>query len=293
MMRSFLKYLEYEKRFSQHTVTSYKTDLEQFSTFLGLNYPETSLLKADHRMVRDWMVQLVEANIQARSVNRKIASLRAYYKFLLKRQEISKDPTWKIKVLKIKKSIPHFVKENDLLNILDQHDFGEGFEGLRDKLMLELLYGTGIRLNELINLKEHDINHHDDTIKVLGKRNKERIIPVTHELTDLIKKYTIQKNKDIGPGESRNLLVTNEGGKCYPMLVYRIVNKFLTEYSSVEKKSPHVLRHTFATHLLDKGAELNAVKDLLGHSSLAATQVYTHNSLEKLKKVFDQAHPKA
>lgn len=293
MIRSFLKYLEYERRFSQHTITSYKTDLEQFDSFLKIFYPENSVENSDHRMVRDWMVQLVDRKIQARSVNRKIASLRSYYKFLLKRNFIEKDPTLKIKVLKTKKAIPYFVKENDVLNLFEKHDFGNDFDGLRDKLILELLYGTGIRLSELINLKESEINIHEDTIKVLGKRNKERIIPLTHELKRVIDQYLIQKNTEIGHIKNDYLLVTSEGDKCYPMLIYRTVKKFLTNFSSVEKKSPHVLRHTFATHLLNKGADLNAVKDLLGHSSLAATQIYTHNSLEKLKKAYDQAHPKA
>jgi integrase/recombinase XerC len=239
------------------------------------------------------MVSLVEENNTPRSINRKIASLRSFYKFLLKRELTSSDPTLKIRVLKSSKNIPQFVKEVDIIRILDEHVYGDGFEGIRDKLLLELLYGTGIRLSELINLQEKDINFFDETLKVLGKRNKERIIPLSKEIINLINIYKIQKRKNFDINEIDNLIVTNTGSKCYPMMVYRTVKKYLDIFTAIEKRSPHVLRHTFATHLLNKGAELNAVKDLLGHTSLAATQVYTHNSLEKLKKVFDQAHPKA
>jgi integrase/recombinase XerC len=199
----------------------------------------------------------------------------------------------KVKVLKSKKTLPQFVNESEIVSLLDGHDFGDDFPGIRDKLLLELLYGTGIRLSELIGLKNSDVNLRDSTIKVLGKRNKERIIPLNRELVNLIGRYREIKKNGQTENDGLYLIVNNDGGKCYPMMVYRTVKKYLDIFSAVEKKSPHVLRHTFATHLLNKGADLNAVKDLLGHSSLAATQVYTHNSLEKLKKVFDQAHPKA
>ncbi len=293
MVNSFLKYLQYEKRYSQHTITSYSTDLEQFSKFIIFHYPDTKIEAADHKIIREWLVSLMEENNNPRSINRKIASLRSYYKFLLKQQVIERDPTLKIRVLKSPKNIPQFVKEVDIIRILDEHDYGEGFEGIRDKLLLELLYGTGIRLAELINIKENDINYYDESIKVLGKRNKERIIPLSKELITLIKIYNTEKRKNFATNEIDHIIVTNKGSKCYPMMVYRTVKKYLDIFTTIDKRSPHILRHTFATHLLNKGAELNAVKDLLGHTSLAATQVYTHNSLEKLKKVFDQAHPKA
>ncbi len=293
MIESFLKYLQYEKRYSVHTVISYKTDLEQLAVFLKTNYRETTPESADYRLLRAWLIELIEAGIQPRSVNRKIATLRSFYKFLRKQGALAKDPTLKIKVLKSKKTLPYFIREPEIIKMLDNHNFGEDFAGLRDKLVLELLYGTGIRLSELIGLKTENVDLAEGAIKVLGKRNKERIIPLNHELINLIKRYKAQKKYELTENDNYFLIVTNDGGKCYPMMVYRIVKKYLEIFSLVEKKSPHVLRHTFATHLLDKGADLNAVKDLLGHSSLAATQVYTHNSLEKLKKVFDQAHPKA
>ena len=257
------------------------------------------MVRSNHRnkliikLLRAWLISLIEAGIQPRSVNRKIATLRTYYKFLRKQGTILNDPMLKIKVLKSKKSLPYFINEPDIIKMLDEHNYGDEFQGIRDKLMLELLYGTGIRLSELIGLKSQDVNLREGTIKVLGKRNKERIIPLNQELITLIKKYQIQKIHMFPGNDNSNLIVNNDGGKCYPMLIYRTVKKYLEIFTLVEKKSPHILRHTFATHLLDKGADLNAVKDLLGHSSLAATQVYTHNSLEKLKKVFDQAHPKA
>ena len=293
MIKSFLKYLQYEKRYSQHTIKSYSTDLTQFSNFINFHYSGVKIESADHKMVRDWLVSLVGENISPRSINRKIASLRSFYKFLLKNKFTDHNPTLKVRVLKTSKNIPQFFKEADIIRILDEYDYGDDFEGYRDKLMLELLYGTGIRLSELINIRENDINYFDESLKVLGKRNKERIIPLNGELITLINDYKKYKRKDFLANENDYLIVTNNGLKCYPMMVYRTVKKYLDIFTANDKRSPHVLRHTFATHLLNKGAELNAVKDLLGHASLAATQVYTHNSLEKLKKVFDQAHPKA
>ena len=292
MRESFLKYIQFERRFSPHTITSYENDLNQFQTFLLANY-EIAPEEANHNAIRHWIVTLMEAGISPKSVNRKMASLRSFYKFLLKRELIKKDPTWKIQSLKTNKALPHFVNEPDISRLLDQCKFTDDFLGKRDQLIMELLYGTGIRLSELINLKGSDINFRAQTIKVLGKRNKERVIPFSKSLGLLIATYQTKKNNSVSSNEGDYLLVTENGEQCYAMLIYRTVKKYLNLFTTIEKRSPHVLRHTFATHLLNKGAELNAVKDLLGHTSLAATQVYTHNSLDKLKTVFDQAHPKA
>ncbi len=288
---SFLKYIQYEKRYSPKTVLAYQTDLQQFQNFLNKDFDAVPSAEANHGLVRSWVVSLVEKEIDAASVNRKIACLRSYYKFLLRQEVITKDPMAKIKILKTKKKLPHFVQETDMVKVLDQIKFARDFEGTRDQLVLELLYGTGMRLSELIGLKDLSINLKDRTLKVLGKRNKERVIPFTQSLVRLIEDYRKVRNKEVEK-KSEKLLLTETGQPLYPMLVNRIVKKYLRD-SNVDKKSPHVLRHTYATHLLNKGAEINAVKDLLGHASLAATQVYTHNSMEKLKKVFDQAHPKA
>ena len=293
MVNSFLKYISYEKRYSQHTVTSYQNDLRQFAEYLQNQFKVDDLNSASKLMVRSWVLSLMDEGISARSVNRKIASLRSYYKFLLKRELIQKDPTAQVKLLKTAKELPSFADEAELSIQLDSDSFSEGFKGNQERVIMELLYGTGIRLSELLGLKERDINRLERTIKVLGKRNKERIIPISASLIQVIDDYIADKNQQFGAHPNGPLIVNNNGGEAYPMLIYRTVKDYLNRLTSVDKKSPHVLRHTFATHLLNKGADLNAVKDLLGHSSLAATQVYTHNSLDKLKAAFDQAHPKA
>jgi len=293
MTETFIKYLQFEKRLSVNTLTAYRTDLTQFTTFLSTTFDEADPVKADYGMIRSWVVSLVDEGIAAISVNRKIASLRSFYKFLMMHQGMKKDPTAKVRVLKTGRKLPSFVKESEMANLLDETAFSDTHEGLRDKLILELFYATGIRLAELIGLRENQVDMINSTIKVVGKRNKERVIPFSKKIVPIIHAYRNCRDREIEKKAHGFLFVTDEGEKCYPMMVYRIVNKYLKSATVSEKKSPHILRHSYATHLLNKGAEINAVKDLLGHASLAATQVYTHNSMDKLKKVFDQAHPKA
>ncbi len=291
MIVAFLKYLRYEKRSSEHTVLGYQRDLHQFQSFLSVEFELNELSKATHIMLRSWVAELADTDLVAKSVNRKIATLKSFYKFLMVRGHITKNPAAALKPLRVEKKLPSFVRETEMDNLLDNIPYSTDFEGQRDKLLLEVLYGTGIRLNELINLKVSDINFFQGSIKVLGKRNKERVIPIHQLLVKSIKEYLAVRNELFGG--SPILLLTNSGNQLYPMFVYRKVKHYLDMVTTITKRSPHVLRHTFATHLLNKGADLNAVKDLLGHTSLAATQVYTHNSMEKLKAVFDQAHPKA
>lgn len=293
MVDSFFKYLQYEKRYSPKTILAYKTDVTQFTNFLEETFQEKKPELASHGLIRSWIVTLVEKKIGPRSINRKIACLRNFYKFCLKQEAIEKNPMSKIKVLKTQKKLPHFVHEEDMTRLLDHVEFAHDFEGWRNRLIIELFYGTGIRLSELISLKENQVKLANRTIKVIGKRNKERVIPFSKSIVAIIESYLIARNREIELKDHGFLFVGESGEPLYPMMVYRLVRKYLDEFTSVEKRSPHVLRHSFATHLLNKGAEINAVKDLLGHTSLAATQVYTHNSMEKLKKVFDQAHPKA
>jgi integrase/recombinase XerC len=292
MVESFLKYLQYERRVSAHTLLAYQNDLTRFQDFLNETFPHEKIESVSQASIRAWIISLTEGDFKSTTVNRKIASLRSFYKFLRKNEAIHYDPMLKVRVLKTRKNLPHFTKEAEMDTMLDaEHE--ATFEGLRDKLIMELFYSTGIRLSELINLQESDIDLRNGTIKVIGKRNKERVIPFPQSLVSIIKDYKAARHKAVKDLAKNYLLVTDKGELCYPMMIYRIVRKYLNQYSSSEKKSPHVLRHSYATHLLNKGAEINAVKELLGHSSLAATQVYTHNSIEKLKKAFDKAHPKA
>jgi integrase/recombinase XerC len=293
MIDSFIKYLQYEKRYSKHTLISYRNDLTQFFEFLRISGFEQGEEHVTYSEIRSWIVNLIDQGLDPRSANRKITTLRSYFRFLLKRGDIAFNPTLKVHVMKTKKQLPGFLREDELHQMFEHAQFGDDFEGWRDRLVMELLYGTGIRLSELINLKEQDINALDQNIKVLGKRNKERLIPFTRLLDKVLKTYQSKKKERFEGNASGYLIVINNGEQCYPMMIYRIVRRFLDQFTTIDKRSPHVLRHTFATHLLNKGADLNAVKELLGHASLSATQVYTHNSLEKLKKVFDQAHPKA
>jgi len=291
MVDKFLNYLVYEKRVSQHTSLAYKKDLCQFFTFLKAQFQLNSAQEVIHNHLRAWVVSLLEAQLNSVSVNRKIASLKSYFKFLSLRGFITKNPASRIRPLKIEKKLPSFLRLGETTFLLDHIKYENSFSGKRDQLVIELLYASGIRLSELINLKEADVNTYNGTLKVLGKRNKERLIPINEFLIKTIKSYLRAYKSE--EKSKAYLLLTDKKRQMYPMFVYRLVQKYLSQITTLKKRSPHILRHTFATHMLDKGAELNAVKELLGHTSLAATQIYTHNSMEKLKKTFDQAHPKA
>ena len=284
----FINYLSSEKRFSVHTITSYSNDINQFFLFLSEEYKITSeLSEVNFQIVRSWIASLLEQGVTPRSVNRKISTLKTFFKFLIREGVIQESPMLKVVAPKSKKRLPLFVEEDQIESLLNGVEFDDGFIGERDKLIIELFYVTGIRLSELINIKISDINFDNNIVKVLGKRNKERLIPlssrIVKELQFFIENYKID-----------NYLFTNLGGtKAYTKLVYRVVNKYIGKISSINKKSPHVLRHTFATHMLNNGADINAIKELLGHANLSATQVYTHNTIEKLKSVYKQAHPRA
>lgn len=293
MFDTFLNYLQFEKRYSKHTIVSYQTDLSQYTKYLSEIYEITDLATVSHQMVRSWIVTLMDNGLEAKSINRKIACLKSFYKFLHKNGEIPKNPMLKVISPKIKKRLPIFVEEQQMSMLLDDFEFSDDFFGKRDRLILELLYGTGMRLSELIGLNHQSVDNHNNTIKVLGKGNKERIIPVSKKLIDYINNFIFEKKNQFECNITEKLIVTNKGEECYPAFVHRTVKRYLSYITTLEKKSPHVLRHTYATHLLNNGADLNSIKELLGHSSLAATQVYTHNSIEKLKKIFEQAHPKA
>lgn len=298
-IEEFRDYLTYEKHFSKHTITAYFNDLLQFYNFITTQFEVTDIAQVNHQIIRSWLVELMNDENTARTVSRKVSTLKTFYKYLLKEGIISTNPMVKVLPPKIEKRLPVFVEEKPMQVMLDGQKgldgnsvfFDNSYEGIRDKLILLLFYSTGIRLSELIGLKQADVHIYDQTIKVLGKRNKERIIPVTRELITDLASFMELKSK-LGMA-SEYLLLTSKGERLYPSLVYQTVKKYLSLVTSIEKRSPHVLRHTYATHLLNKGADLNAIKELLGHANLAATQVYTHNSIERLKNIYKNKHPRA
>lgn len=290
-IEQFGNYLKYEKRYSGHTISAYIRDLEQFDSFLSLR--ETAFSSAKYPDVRAWIVELMEYS-DARTINRKLSTLRSFYKFLNRENLLDENPVLRVKALKIPKHLPVVVQEDKLNSLLDSSDiFTEDFSGIRNKMVVELLFGTGMRLSELIAVKEGDVNYYEQNIRIMGKRGKERIVPVNSSLLKLIRLYIQEKKAQQFGNDSVALIVTDEGKMAYPSLIYRIVKKYLSFITTAGKRSPHVLRHSFATSLLNNGADLNAIKELLGHASLAATQVYTHNSVERLKSIYKQAHPKA
>mgnify|MGYP001220161436 FL=1 len=291
----FIQYIEFEKRYSRHTIIAYKKDLAQFFIFIQQNYSLNHPGDITYAMIRLWIVELMNNKIAPRSINRKLSTLKTYFNFLLKENLISVNPMGKIILPRISKKLPFFIEKDKMDMLFSRIDFGEGFEALRNRLILELLYATGMRESELLQLQVSDIDFSNLTLKVLGKRNKERLIPFSIRLRKLIDNYLSERQKLISNPVDKNgfLFVSSSGKPLYPKYIYRLVVKYLSMITSLDKKSPHVLRHTFATHMLNNGADLNAIKELLGHANLSATQVYTHNTVEKLKTIYKQAHPRA
>ena len=289
---AFISSLTHEKKYSPHTVKAYEKDLNDFSVFCQSEYELHDIESVSYPIIRNWIVTLVDHKISNRSVNRKVTSLKSYYKFLMKTGSILANPLAKHKALKTAKKIEIPFSEAEMAELLNELPFEKSFEGVRDRLIIELFYATGMRRSELINLSVQNLDLSNHTLKVLGKRNKERIIPLLESMIQLFDEYfTLRKEVD-NSGDSDAVFLTSKGNKIYETLVYRIINGYFSKVSSKVKKSPHILRHTFATHMLNQGADLNSVKELLGHSSLASTQVYTHNSIAELKKVHSKAHPR-
>jgi len=288
----FYDYLLLEKNYSQHTVTAYINDIGFFESFLSNEYEDNNLLLVNYNQIRSWIVSLSDDGISNTSINRKVSSLKSFYKFLLKTKQIDTSPLLKHKALKAPKKIQIPFSEKELDMVLNQLMYKEGFEGVRDKLIVDLFYTTGIRRTELINLKIQNVDLSNKTIKVIGKRNKERIIPILTIIEEQIKKYLSERSSIQEVKESEYFFLLSNGVKLNDSFVYRLINYYFSNVSEKVKKSPHILRHTFATHLLNNGADINSVKELLGHSSLASTQVYTHNSLAELQKVYNSAHPR-
>ena len=292
-IRSFLDYLKFQKRYSQHTVTSYQNDLVSFFDFLKLQFDETSIPDIKPTYVRTWLAHLKSQGISSKTINRKISSLKSFFKQQLKQDLIKVSPMATIISPKVGKRLPQFVEKKDIDTLFDHVEFPGNWTGRTERLLLQILYNTGIRKAELIGLKENQVDVHNSAIKVLGKGSKERVIPVSNQLMQELKNYAAEKKQHFKEVDTVILLVNDKGKKLYPKYVYNVAQKYLSLVTTIDKKSPHILRHTFATHLTNNGADLNAVKELLGHSSLAATQIYTHNTIEKLKDVFKKAHPKA
>ncbi len=295
MTEKFLQYIKFEKGYSINTCIAYQSDLEQFFSFTQNTFETIDIAVIDYQMIREWLSSLMESGVQARSIRRKITALKSFYKYHLREGGVLINPTLKIITPKIPKKLPIFIEEANMEALLDTDDFTDDYSQVRNMLIIEVFYNTGIRLSELINLKEQDLDIGNLTLKVLGKRKKERIIPITNFLKGKFLHFSeIKAKQGVSCKEKDDyIFLTKFGKKVYAKLVYRIVNYYLSGITTVNKKSPHVLRHTFATHMLNNGADLNAIKEILGHSSLSATQVYTHNSINKLKSIYKQAHPRA
>ena len=289
-LKSFFDYLEIEKKYSSNTIEAYRNDLNVFAGFLIDEFDVNNINNTSYSYIRSWIVDLVNKGISNRSINRKITSLNSYFKFLLKIDLINENPLTNHKALKTQKKIQLPFSENEMLNVLDLNNYEDNFTGVRDRLIIDLFYTTGIRRIELIQLMISDLNINNKHIKVLGKRNKERIIPLIDSTINILNKYL--SYRDALKSDEPFLFITSKGKPVYEKLIYRIINKYFDTISTKVKKSPHIIRHSFATHLLNNGADLNSVKDLLGHSSLAATQVYTNRSIDEIKKVFAKSHPR-
>lgn len=300
-IQPFLDYLKFEKRYPANTILAYHTDLEQFYTYLqdekeGMGWKDFQLTEISSSIIRSWLALLKENKATAKTINRKISTLRSFFKYQLREEALEKTPMTNIVAPKIPKRLPNYVEQESISTLFNHVEFPGTWNGKTDRLLLAIFYNTGMRLSELVNLRENQVSFSQsarNTIKVLGKGNKERVIPVSPELASMIREYEEEKRKELEIPDTSFLLVNDKGKKLYTKYVYRVVKQYLADVTTIDKKSPHVLRHTFATHLTNNGADLNAVKELLGHSSLAATQIYTHNSIEKLKDIHKKAHPKS
>ena len=296
---NYIDYLRFEKRYSAHTVLAYHTDLDDFTKFLNQQYSVTDLLIADHNLIRSWLISLIDRKISTRSVNRKLSTLKSFYRYCQKQGLLTVNPMLKVVAPRVSKHLPVFLTHGNLDQLLRAVEFDSGYEGIRDKMIITLFYATGIRRAELVHISINDLDLNSGTLKVLGKRNKERIVPLGENVMNQLKEYLIIRSTFLSEKQTSlqnnilTLFVTSKGLAIYPRLIHNIVHKYLSRVASNSKLSPHVLRHSFATHMLDDGADLNAIKEILGHSSLAATQVYTHNTIEKLKSIYKQAHPRA
>lgn len=290
---SFLQHLQTEKRYSLNTVISYKNDLDQFFNFLKENDMPSDLSEINSHHIRAWIVFLMDNDMIPVTVHRKISCLRVFFRYLRKEGFVKGDPMEKVVLPKRKKRLPVFVEEDALANLLDKNYFNDDFSGIRNRTIIEMLYLTGMRRAELIGIKMNDIDLSESAVRVTGKRNKQRIIPLTKEFCERLRTYQHSRNSLFGEGGNGWFFLTDSGNKLYDKFVYNLVKNYLSIVTTIEKKSPHILRHTFATHMLNRGADLNAIKEFLGHANLSATQVYTHNTFEKLKKIYKQAHPRA
>ena len=290
---SFLDYLRDHRRYSAHTIKAYQNDLEAFNSFLESTYElDGQWQDVTHHMIRDWMVSLVEHDISPASINRKLSAVKSYYKYLLREGLVSQNPSSKVVAPKQRKKLLRVASEDDMVNLLDSDLFSDDYWGRAQHAIIITFYHTGMRLSELIGLKLRDVDFAQGKLTVLGKRNKQRSVPMTPVLREVLGSYIEMRKTHYADNEERFLFLSNKGNKLYPKLVYKTINTYLSSVSDLEKKSPHVLRHSFATHMLNRGADLNSIKELLGHSNLAATQIYTHNSIDQLKQLYNQAHPR-